>query len=1725
MTSDSSVRGFALIAVLVALSILLALTAPFVLSMGHGEAVATQNADQLHAHYLTRSARELVLRNHALGHRAIDPTPLVDGLEEFPAGLVLPKTLAGLADNGRNLLAGEAWDLQRRINLQTATPLVFANLLGLAGKLGQDHGPEADALVLQDAGNLPRAGFVVVDRELIRYSGRDGNTLIGLARGQRRELGYVDAGAHELLEGMLVLDWRTVLAVTQMFESGGQGARDRLVPWTSVEELARIGSMGGGTFTTPEMDQLRRAFCVGSIRETATEWGKPERLFSDLALGTATFQVRSTAFLPGGTLVRLRTLDGARREYALVWSNESAPLQLGTVNLPSRGYVNLLLPVVQDWKAYETVVEPLVPHAVNLNTAPPEVLQALVLNLRQGLRQRPQNQEERAKWKGFEPAVSVAEARQFAADLVALRTPVQGNDQQHALAGFDDLEQRVFKPRFLNQDETTVRRWMLVFRNLLNGRDGGVEFATAPACFHSAAIVAYRAAAARNRGSGQLAAREEVSGLAWCMPGTTLDLLCASQDVLEEALRLDRNAPWYLTWPINTGAGNTGDLGTNPISRHMAYAAADAFPGGGFGQPRFPSKSLDLAGFQLAPAVAAPFGRAQQFRQRQRDHESMAYSVDPEGRDLDQEGPYRLVNSGPTQKPGQQPQKSQSHDQIDFPLTARGGVVSRHAVAFWFKLRDLSEQCLYDLAAELPDRNRITLRIDQSHLVFEVMDEAGIDPDPSQSQSQAERTAGTWRVALQDANLRADVWYHASLSAEGVRPGQLTLLIDGVRRGEPLLRTYLTAEVPEFQPAQQNRQPYHLEKGLHPVLQVESTDGFPPQGVLRVGLELFEYTKKDARSFYCEYADSFGGRVARMDLGEFLPKIPTDAQGRPTKTIQELLQAGTLQVAPKHPSGSAVEFYGGSLPIYRDAILQPGAARLGQQIGAFAIARVGNGSNLKDITFRPPPPGQPLPLGRGLDETSTDDLDLADPLPDGKGSAFPPKPANERIAQGFPQGGGYALLLQWRGGLNYTPPGGSQGATIDVGGIELIRYSARTGTRLSGIKRAQLFPGQQPDRSGLFTGRANKYVLDWLVTFGTGSGRGIPGNELPQALCYVIPISLPVQGAGTALTDPTVLGLSEWMQLYDGQGDPENETEWVRYDRIAEGIHVVRSTLQAWLQTHRQLTGQDREFRAALSSGQIGDPTMAAALAYGPVPNDGIRRIGYTDRLEVDFPAVYAARLGLSFRGDPFTGTTAHAHGGNAVITQVHRFELDWGNYGAFTGRAGRNDRIALVRGSDRVQGNTPAINWLTINWSCRRFGWDAKDIAPGGERLGPWPFQLAGFKSGIGAQVFAGPSQRDDVGDPRLLDRAIKFPSGELPAAYCEQAWFGASQLRDRKPARGLVDEIDIVQHDFPRSQYPLAAVLDAAFDATAQEFKVRLDGAIKSTGWHGQQGVGGQFPQNGGLLRIDGEILAYETQADGLFKIARNGRGLLDSDPKAHDEGALVYFLDQVPCGILAESVQATSPELLVTSLNELPRFGGTVLLGTELLHYTWTSGDQMLEMPKWTDPAQPDTAGKGLLRGRYGTVPVGASGGEPVIWFPFRYWDRQQERADDPELAHFQLTLGEAPVYFTGLLWEAEEVDPRVQLHCLVRIDGRGSFAADPKQTPGLFRFEKGKIDGKANPIGFQGSRLEARFVTRYQPGVFDGATFKENAWKMAPRCKAVGFTYEGESRILEERVTAR
>jgi hypothetical protein len=1717
--------GMALLAVLFALTLLMLLALPFAVSMSVGADAAQRDVEEAAVTQGSASVRELLLADAALSHPAIDPTPLYDGIDEFPARVDLPKAFAPLGEDGKVVFGGGVVDLQRLPSLDGASPLLIANVLGSTTRLREELLPDADAIAVDDATNLPESGMVFVGGELIRYGGKDGSSLRQLQRAiDAPEFGD---GREPIPAQTLLLDWRCVLASN--WPNMADATRRTRKPWQAVGDLLEIERAGAGAFTPAELDLLRANFALDTQAVTAPQWGRPERVFGDLAPGARTLIVKSALHLGPGSTVRLRNLRTGAVEHGLVVGTASATGQQA-VALPSTFLLNLLHAVLQDFPAIDTVVEPLVPPPVNANTASAEVLAALLTQLRQPPQVR---QSESGTIRTSPPVFSRDKARQLADDLVLLRTATD-TAGTGPFTGWQDLVERLWRPRLeaaASQDESSLL--INVYRNLQTGRDTVLEMGTAPICFQSGPWMAYRAAASRTRSSlaPGVAARNERTGVAAAVPGFGVERRWSTQEQFEEAFLLDRRAPYWTTNPVNLGALQPNSPGNDPASRAAPHLLAAAFPNLGFGQLRFPARDDAAAGIQAAPATAMPGNY--RVSPTLRVQETFWAAQDVRGHDVSKLGALLLNNNGPSQPQGQpgqgnQPQQQRQattqqgtgrHDQIAFPFSTQDSFLGKLALSAWFEPQALGAVTLFEHGDGSDQRNRLALEARDGNLLLESIDEAGLDPNPGASPAGVPRTATQVVLPLAELGLPANTPVHVAFQAAGGRPSDLSLHVDGFPRGKPRFQTYLTASLPVFDPQLANNQtlPGVAGNDRYVDLQVESTEGFPPVGLLRIGTELFEYTSVRGNSFRCQWNDSMGGRAARMRGREMRPDIPVDAQGNPTVDINSSqFQGVNLDVFPAHPAGSLVELAGWSLPLSEDTPMMVGKTTIEGSIGGFAVARCFI-DNPRPITITIPQ-GPSFPIGTGLDETWTGNILLADPVPTGR--TYPPSAANEQILNAFPTTGGYALLVQ--GLQRWDRSQATTSASATFGGVEVIKFTARQGNQLTGVTRAQqqALPGQDGQiPTDQFDGRPRRFVVNY-EDYGLPQEPGKILDDLPTEIVFVVPISLPVANT-QVLWDPQTLQLTQFCQLMP-QGGNAVDTEWVRYDVIADRRHICRANRSAWESVRFVLT--NRIGAAQVDVGPLG-PNAQPSASTPPWPQVAATSgyIGYTPQVESTWPQIHAARRALAFRGDPFTGTSPHPQP-NAMVTACHRMQLQWGNFGAYTGRAGRLDRVAMVQGSVATGTQRPPVEWQTVNWSCRRYEADnlQQNQVPA-ERLGPWPFQLVAFQDQV-TNAYLGPPRGTPLFDPRRFDRLVKFPSGELPAAWCQQPTLG-SGLGNSQQMQGMVDEVELVQHARP------TLVIDDDVNDSAQTFRVQRSIDVTSAGpLYFANDITPAFPQTGGLVQIDDEVVAYQTHADGTFQVAVNGRGMLNTQPRGHGRGARVQFLSHRPAAILAGGVGVRDAQVPLQDLGALPPRNGTALLGTELLHYTWVrrNGDQsQLEMPRHY-PGDDEPGGgqpRGLFRGRFGTTPATGAAGQALVWFPIRYWDRYVERSDDPELAYFQLSANEAPGFFKTLRWRQETQDARVELMCRARVDGKLSWDSVALPAAGLWELRGGSADAPPHRLMHHGALLELRFFTRYQPGCVDLVTYRAHGWKTTAKVEDVRVEYEGQARVLAEEITAR
>lgn len=251
-----------------------------------------------------------------------------------------------------------------------------------------------------------------------------------------------------------------------------------------------------------------------------------------------------------------------------------------------------------------------------------------------------------------------------------------------------------------------------------------------------------------------------------------------------------------------------------------------------------------------------------------------------------------------------------------------------------------------------------------------------------------------------------------------------------------------------------------------------------------------------------------------------------------------------------------------------------------------------------------------------------------------------------------------------------------------------------------------------------------------------------------------------------------------------------------------------------------------------------------------------------------------------------------------------------------------------------------------------------------------------------------------------------------------------------------------------------------------------------------------------------------------------------MLGTVARPHDIGARVVFVESMPATYLTGQTSASGDIFMVQDARRLPISWGAALVESEMIHYSYTSGNRLLQMPR-IERSDAVAEGQGIFRGRFGTIPAGHSSDSMIIAWPMRFLDRYQERCDDPELARFQFSVEAPDLFLTQFLWEEQIPDALLDVVCLVRADERVPFSAEPDGKNGLWLFSD-PWDGQGNRgrwVGYQASRWDFRFQVRYATGSFDAVNFRAGAWKDTAAVKNFGYSYEGRTRILEEQETLK
>ncbi len=409
---------------------------------------------------------------------------------------------------------------------------------------------------------------------------------------------------------------------------------------------------------------------------------------------------------------------------------------------------------------------------------------------------------------------------------------------------------------------------------------------------------------------------------------------------------------------------------------------------------------------------------------------------------------------------------------------------------------------------------------------------------------------------------------------------------------------------------------------------------------------------------------------------------------------------------------------------------------------------------------------------------------------------------------------------------------------------------------------------------------------------------------------------------------------------------------------------------------------------------------------------------------------------------------------------------------------------------------------------------------------------------------------------ETRRVTRLLKFPSGELPTKVADEIRFGTrfdgggvSQafLDELHFRRSLNDEIyylgdgGLLDDDGADAGSGSGESLPY-LEAEEEEVKIHMRPTVGNPDGLPVTGL----PEDGGVIRVNDEIIAYESLDTATGTLHHVLRGALGTVADRHSFGDRVTEMEGVTVALLDGGIGATASEIPLNRSDDFPRFGGGyVLIDDEIIGFTRVQNNRLVmpqdlraaeEAPsdrssgdegEGTDGSGRTRQGPGIFRARYGTTAADHPDRSFVFYFPTRYPDRYVERSTDPETSSMIIRKRIDQAFWKRISWDEKIVD-HTDVKVLVRFDGTpewdseniynvnegrvesgdpDEFRADPKRF--LFRIDTPHGENRLN---IQADRIEVRIAYQYEAGSFDPyQELPPNSWKDTPWLKALRLEY--------------
>jgi hypothetical protein len=402
---------------------------------------------------------------------------------------------------------------------------------------------------------------------------------------------------------------------------------------------------------------------------------------------------------------------------------------------------------------------------------------------------------------------------------------------------------------------------------------------------------------------------------------------------------------------------------------------------------------------------------------------------------------------------------------------------------------------------------------------------------------------------------------------------------------------------------------------------------------------------------------------------------------------------------------------------------------------------------------------------------------------------------------------------------------------------------------------------------------------------------------------------------------------------------------------------------------------------------------------------------------------------------------------------------------------------------------------------------------------------------------------------------RLLKHPSGGLPLEVPDAIAVGGPRQGGELPARepqaplgGRVDEVRIAPWAAPLASLEAAVVTpqEGAVFHGAQSVPVPtapaheaargfrpawdLNASPRAIGpgdttipcWTPYAGaVADRLNKQGAIFLADGEVIGASQADPSGWNAVR--RGLLGTRPVAHSDEAVFFALPFPPAARLEQLGGANGEHVDCTTgsapsgpfASEFASRGYLALDAAngqgiaELLPYERVNGTGF-DRPR-------DDRARGAFRGAFGTAETPFGAGDLAYGFPFRFYDRYRVELESADAVFWQLSWtppgagASAGCLFRSLEWDEARPNGDVEVKVLARVDGAPPWDSKPTNKPGgLFLFDDPK---KPNQLDVAGREIEVRLYFPLKKGAFARGTWKESA-----RVDAVRVKYVAPVRVL-------